>query len=74
MRVVIGKFDQKVVDEEEQVFLIKNISVHEKYRHILPMNYDIALLELNQRIQLGRFSNLHLPTLLQIYSCLIIIN
>ncbi|XP_029909969.1 ovochymase-2 [Myripristis murdjan] len=53
VRVVVGEFDQRVHDEEEQVFLIKNISVHEKYKHAVPMSYDIALLELDQRVQLG---------------------
>ncbi|KAK7892044.1 hypothetical protein WMY93_024007 [Mugilogobius chulae] len=54
VRVVIGDFDQHIFDEEEQVFTIKGIFVHEKYHHTLPMNYDIALLELNQPIQLGK--------------------
>ncbi|KAM7003464.1 ovochymase-2 [Tautogolabrus adspersus] len=55
VRVVVGEFDQRVVDEEEQVFLIKSVSVHEKYHHALPMSYDIALIKLDQHIRLGRF-------------------
>lgn len=55
MRVVVGEFDRRVDDEEEQVFLIKSVSVHEKYHHALPMSYDIAMIELDQHIQLGRF-------------------
>uniref|UniRef100_A0A668SAY1 Ovochymase 2 n=1 Tax=Oreochromis aureus TaxID=47969 RepID=A0A668SAY1_OREAU len=51
--VIVGEFDQRVHDEEEQVFLVKSVSVHEKYNPALPMNYDIALIELNQRIQMG---------------------
>uniref|UniRef100_A0A3B4B990 Peptidase S1 domain-containing protein n=1 Tax=Periophthalmus magnuspinnatus TaxID=409849 RepID=A0A3B4B990_9GOBI len=53
VRVVTGNFDQRLTDEEEQVFIIKNISIHEKYHTTLPMNYDIALLELYQPIHLG---------------------
>lgn len=56
VRVLVGEFDQRVHDEEEQVFLVKSVSVHEKYNPALPMNYDIALIELNQRIQMGKFS------------------
>lgn len=53
--VVVGEFDQRAGDEDEQFFLIKSISVHEKYQHAFPMSYDIALIELDQRIRLGRF-------------------
>lgn len=53
MRVVAGDFDQRVDDEEEQVLLIKSASAHEKYHHSVPMSYDIALLELDQRIRFG---------------------
>lgn len=56
VRVLVGEFDRRVDDEEEQVFLVKSVSVHEKYNHALPMSYDIALMELDQHIQLGRFS------------------
>lgn len=55
MRVVVGEFDQRAEDEDEQVFLIKSLSVHEKYQQALPMSYDIALIELDQRIRWGRF-------------------
>ncbi|KAL6107400.1 ovch2 [Pungitius sinensis] len=51
--VVVGEFDQTVDDEEEQVFLIKSVSVHEEYHHALPFRFDIALVELNQHILLG---------------------
>lgn len=51
----MGEFDQTVDDEEEQVFLIKSVSVHEKYHHALPLSYDIALMELDQHIILGTF-------------------
>ncbi|XP_070763178.1 ovochymase-2 [Enoplosus armatus] len=53
VRVVVGEFDRRVDDEEEQVFLIKSVSVHEKYHHALPMSYDIALVELDQHVRLG---------------------
>ncbi|XP_010786480.1 ovochymase-2-like isoform X2 [Notothenia coriiceps] len=53
VRVLVGEFDQRVDDEEKQAFLIKSASVHEKYHHALPMNYDIALMELDQHIVLG---------------------
>lgn len=55
VRVAVGEFDQTVDDEEEQVFLIKSVSVHEKYHHALPFSYDIALVELDQHILLGTF-------------------
>ncbi|KAI3371683.1 hypothetical protein L3Q82_024252, partial [Scortum barcoo] len=58
LRVVVGEFDQRVEDEEEQVFLIKSVSVHKKYHHALPMSYDIALMELDRHIRLGRFPSL----------------
>ena len=51
----MGEFDLRVDDKEEQVFLIKSVSVHEKYSHVLPMHYDIALVELDHPIQMGRF-------------------
>lgn len=57
VRVVVGEFDQRADDEEKQAFLIKSVSVHEKYHHALPMNYDIALMDLDQHIVLGRFQN-----------------
>ncbi|XP_069571306.1 ovochymase-2 [Brachyistius frenatus] len=53
LRVVAGEFDLKADDEEEQVFPIKSVSVHEKYSHAVPMNYDIALVELQRHIQMG---------------------
>lgn len=55
MRVVAGDFDQRVHDEEEQIFPIKSISVHEKYHYASPLSYDIALVELDQRVKFGRF-------------------
>ncbi|XP_076588628.1 ovochymase-2, partial [Chaetodon auriga] len=53
VRVVVGEFDQRIEDEEEQVFVVKSVSVHEKYHHALPMSYDIALMELEQHIRMG---------------------
>ncbi|XP_028264554.1 ovochymase-2-like [Parambassis ranga] len=55
VRVLVGEYDQTVDDEEEQILQIKSVSVHEKYSHALPMNYDIALVELDQHIHMGRF-------------------
>uniref|UniRef100_A0A8K9V1S8 Ovochymase 2 n=1 Tax=Oncorhynchus mykiss TaxID=8022 RepID=A0A8K9V1S8_ONCMY len=54
--VVIGEYDQRVPDEEEQTFTVNTIKIHEKYQHASPMSYDIALLEINGQIRLGRFS------------------
>ncbi|KAF7649891.1 hypothetical protein LDENG_00134410 [Lucifuga dentata] len=54
VRVVVGEFDWRVADEEEQIFLIKSVYIHEKYHHAFPMSYDIALLELDQDVQMGR--------------------
>ncbi|KAG7521775.1 ovochymase-2-like isoform X2 [Solea senegalensis] len=51
--VVVGEFDRRVEDEEEQVFGVKTVSVHEMYRHASPMSYDIALVELDRHIRLG---------------------
>ncbi|GLD65600.1 ovochymase-2 isoform X1 [Lates japonicus] len=53
VRVAVGEFDRRVDDAEEQVFRVKTVSVHEKYHHALPMSHDIALVELDQHIQLG---------------------
>lgn len=55
VRVVVGEFDQRAEDEEEQVLPVKTISVHEKYHHAWPMTYDLALVEVDQHIQFGRF-------------------
>lgn len=55
MRVVVGDFDQRVPDEEEQILTIKSVSIHEKYHYTSPLSYDIALVELEQRVQFGRF-------------------
>ncbi|XP_045544709.1 ovochymase-2 [Salmo salar] len=52
--VVIGEYDQRVPDEEEQTFTVNTIKIHEKYQHASPMSYDIALLEINGHIRLGR--------------------
>uniref|UniRef100_A0A8C8IGZ7 Ovochymase 2 n=1 Tax=Oncorhynchus tshawytscha TaxID=74940 RepID=A0A8C8IGZ7_ONCTS len=54
--VVIGEYDQRVPDEEEQTFTVNTIKIHENYQHASPMSYDIALLEINGHIRLGRFS------------------
>lgn len=55
MRVVVGDFDLRVHDKEERIFAIKSVSVHEKYHYALPLSYDIALVELEQHVQFGRF-------------------
>ncbi|CAB1322843.1 unnamed protein product, partial [Coregonus sp. 'balchen'] len=46
---------QRVPDEEEQTFTVDTIKIHDKYQHASPMSYDIALLEINGHIRLGRF-------------------
>uniref|UniRef100_A0A8D3B1X1 Ovochymase 2 n=1 Tax=Scophthalmus maximus TaxID=52904 RepID=A0A8D3B1X1_SCOMX len=51
--VAAGEFDQRVADEEEQVFGVKSVSVHEKYHHASPMSHDVALVELDRRVRLG---------------------
>ncbi|XP_029992705.1 ovochymase-2 [Sphaeramia orbicularis] len=53
VKVVVGDFDLRVTDEEEQVFHIKTVWVHEKYQRTLPMTYDVALLELDRHIHMG---------------------
>nr|XP_008303464.1 PREDICTED: ovochymase-2-like [Stegastes partitus] len=55
VRVVVGEFDRRKQDEEEQTFLVKSVSVHEKFNHVLPMQFDVALLQLDGRIDMGRF-------------------
>ncbi|KAM9753387.1 LOW QUALITY PROTEIN: ovochymase-2 [Menidia menidia] len=62
VRVLAGEFDLRARDKEEQVFLVKSVTAHEKYRRVLPMNYDIALVELDQHIRMGtRVQPLCLP-------------
>lgn len=51
----MGDFDQRVHDQEEQVLPIKSVLVHEKYHYASPLSYDIALVELDQRVEFGRF-------------------
>nr|XP_061813041.1 ovochymase-2 [Nerophis lumbriciformis] len=53
--VVVGEYDRRVEDAEEQVISIKSISFHEKYQHDVPMSFDVALVQLDQKIQLGSF-------------------
>ncbi|KAK6317965.1 hypothetical protein J4Q44_G00112560 [Coregonus suidteri] len=53
VNVVIGEYDQRVPDEEEQTFTVDTIKIHDKYQHASPMSYDIALLEINGHIRLG---------------------
>ncbi|XP_042563315.1 ovochymase-2 isoform X2 [Clupea harengus] len=50
---IIGDHDQRVADQGEQRFRLKRVRIHEKYRTFSPMNYDIALLELDGLIQFG---------------------
>uniref|UniRef100_A0A3Q2EKY8 Granzyme M n=1 Tax=Cyprinodon variegatus TaxID=28743 RepID=A0A3Q2EKY8_CYPVA len=50
--VLVGEFDLRV-EEDEQVFKIKSVSVHEKYSPAFPMNYDVALVELDHHITMG---------------------
>uniref|UniRef100_A0A3B5K291 Ovochymase 2 n=1 Tax=Takifugu rubripes TaxID=31033 RepID=A0A3B5K291_TAKRU len=64
VRVVAGEFDQRRDDEEQQVFAVKTVSVHEKYHHAAPMTYDIALIEVDQHIRFGaRVNPICLPFL-----------
>ncbi|XP_053742805.1 ovochymase-2 [Synchiropus splendidus] len=51
--VAAGEHDQRVLDEEEQIFNIKSVWVHERYRHSAPMSYDVALVELDGHVQFG---------------------
>lgn len=51
----MGEHDQRVVDRWEQTFGVKNVMLHEEYHHTLPMNYDIALLELKGHIHFSKF-------------------
>ncbi|XP_077424652.1 LOW QUALITY PROTEIN: ovochymase-2 [Vanacampus margaritifer] len=53
--VVVGEYDRRVEDAEEQVISIKSVSLHEKYHHDVPMSFDVALVQLDQTIQLGSF-------------------
>ncbi|KAM4553187.1 ovochymase-2 [Fundulus diaphanus] len=53
VRVLVGEFDLRVDDEDEQVFTVKSVSVHEKYSPAFPMNYDVALVELDHPIRMG---------------------
>ncbi|KAM8861014.1 ovochymase-2 [Synchiropus picturatus] len=51
--VAAGEHDQRVLDEEEQIFNVKSVWVHERYRHSAPMSYDVALVELDGHVQFG---------------------
>ncbi|MEQ2250756.1 hypothetical protein ILYODFUR_004097 [Ilyodon furcidens] len=51
--VLVGEFDLGADDEDEQAFTVKSVSVHEKYNQAFPMNYDIALVELDHHIRMG---------------------
>ncbi|XP_060741781.1 ovochymase-2 [Tachysurus vachellii] len=51
VEAVVGEYDQRVVDHGEQRFGVKNVIPHEQYHYTLPMNYDIALLELKGHIR-----------------------
>ncbi|KAL0968559.1 hypothetical protein UPYG_G00268460 [Umbra pygmaea] len=73
---VIGDYDQRVPDEEEQTFTVKTIQIHEKFQHTSPMSYDIALLEINGHIRFGsRVQPICLPLTSDIFppgtSCLV---
>uniref|UniRef100_A0A3B5QX42 Ovochymase 2 n=1 Tax=Xiphophorus maculatus TaxID=8083 RepID=A0A3B5QX42_XIPMA len=48
--VLVGEFDLRVEDKDEQVFTVKSLLIHENYNHACPMNYDIALVELHRHI------------------------
>uniref|UniRef100_A0A3B5QYI0 Ovochymase 2 n=1 Tax=Xiphophorus maculatus TaxID=8083 RepID=A0A3B5QYI0_XIPMA len=51
--VLVGEFDLRVEDKDEQVFTVKSLLIHENYNHACPMNYDIALVELHRHIAMG---------------------
>lgn len=55
MTVAVGEFDRREDDEYEKVLRVKAVHLHEKYHHALPMSYDMALVELHQHVQMGRF-------------------
>lgn len=55
VEAVVGEYDQRVMDHGEQRFGVKNVHLHEQYHHTLPMNYDIALLELKGHIHFSKF-------------------
>lgn len=55
VEAVVGEYDQRVVDRGEQRFGVKNVKLHGQYHHTLPMNYDIALLELRGYIHFSKF-------------------
>ena len=64
---MVGEYDQGSRDEEEQAFLIRNVSVHERFHHAAPMSYDIALVELQGHIQLGRLLSLWVTQCMLLY-------
>ncbi|XP_077372408.1 ovochymase-2 isoform X2 [Festucalex cinctus] len=53
--VVVGEYDRRVEDAEEQVISIQSVSFHEKYHHDVPMSFDVALVQLDQNMKLGSF-------------------
>ncbi|XP_073724399.1 ovochymase-2-like [Misgurnus anguillicaudatus] len=54
VEAVAGDFNNRKVERGEQSFRVKAVKFHEMYQHSSPMSYDIALLELNGRIQFGK--------------------
>ncbi|XP_053318135.1 ovochymase-1 [Spea bombifrons] len=53
MTVVVGDYNQEVIDPEEQSVSVSEVVMHPKYKHDESMSYDIALLYLSEKINYG---------------------
>ncbi|XP_072448629.1 ovochymase-2-like [Chiloscyllium punctatum] len=47
LKVTAGEYNLKNLDKEEQTLTVKRIIIHPKFKAMYPVEYDIALLELN---------------------------
>ncbi|XP_078405738.1 ovochymase-2-like [Cetorhinus maximus] len=53
LKVTAGEYNLKNLDKEEQTQTVKRIIIHPKFKAAYPVEYDIALLELNGIFNFG---------------------
>ncbi|XP_029438812.1 ovochymase-2 [Rhinatrema bivittatum] len=53
LKVVVGDYDLRVKEQNEQAFYVKSIIKHPDYSQSRPIHYDIAVLVLDGSIQFG---------------------
>nr|XP_033784128.1 ovochymase-2 isoform X2 [Geotrypetes seraphini]XP_033784129.1 ovochymase-2 isoform X2 [Geotrypetes seraphini]XP_033784130.1 ovochymase-2 isoform X2 [Geotrypetes seraphini]XP_033784131.1 ovochymase-2 isoform X2 [Geotrypetes seraphini] len=54
LKVVVGDYDLRVKEKNEQAFYVKSIFKHPDYNPSRPINYDIAVLVLDGSIEFGK--------------------